>query len=45
VIDFTGASGSGTFTTYDGGGGVVGTQSTSGAIISLSTNGSYFIIT
>jgi hypothetical protein len=45
VLDFTAATETGTLTTYDGGGGVVATQSTSGAVINLSASGAYFIVT
>jgi hypothetical protein len=45
VLDFTAATGTGTFTTYDSGNAVISTTSTSGAIISLPSNGAYFIIT
>jgi hypothetical protein len=45
VLDFSAATGTGTFTAYNSGG-VVGTpQSIAGAIISLPTNGTYFILT
>jgi hypothetical protein len=46
LLNFSTATGFGTLTTYNGGGGIVGTpQSIAGSIISLDPSGASFIIT
>jgi hypothetical protein len=45
LLYFSGATGSGTLTMYNSGGGVIGSQATSGATISLLSGGAYFIVT